>query len=596
MPRPEVGRLRRFLVAAVVLSLALCLVGLAYEGARRWERERAESDFRKRTEAVAEEVRQELGREVELLYSLKSFFQAKREVTREDFRRYCERLLSRYPGLLALSWNVRVADEQRAAFEARVRREGVPGFRVTWPAGDGVTPAGRRPEYVVVLYIEPVARNREAVGLDVSEDPARREALERAWATDRPVATAPIHLVQDPSQPGMLVFLPVASHGGFAVGVFRCQEMLESAVTPRLLEGLQIRLVDEDAGEWTMAVTPAASPRPIRIDGLKRVVPILLAGRRWRLDMASLEPAAGSATWLSWTVLGVGVLLVVLLGALMLVVTGRAAQVEAQVAERTAELSRSNAALQEAKEAAELANRTKDEFLAIVSHELRTPLNGLLGMAEMMTAAACDEEQREGLMVVRRCGEQLVRIINDVLDFSRMEEGRLALNDEEIDLARMMADLVALGRSRALDRSLAVRSVRAEDVPARLLGDGVRLQQVLANLMDNALKFTEKGEIVLGAAVAEREADRVSVRFWVSDSGIGIHAADQGKIFEKFERVDSSLARRYGGTGLGLVISKRLVELMGGSLEVRSAPGEGSTFEFTLPLVVVAGVTQALPK
>ncbi|WP_150269962.1 ATP-binding protein [Paenibacillus tepidiphilus] len=249
---------------------------------------------------------------------------------------------------------------------------------------------------------------------------------------------------------------------------------------------------------------------------------------------------------------------------------------------KTQELENANTVLTELKETAEVALQIKSGFLAMMSHEIRTPLNGIIAMSDMLRTSAQSQEDREMAEIIHTSGHALVSVINHILDFTKIETGKMELDKELFNLHSCVKETVDLFRALALERQLQLNTEIDPDIPPLLLGDGNRLRQVLNNLIGNAVKFTNDGQVTVSVKLKAREEAALWLEFVIEDTGIGIPADKMKYLFQPFTQIDATISRRFGGTGLGLSICKMLVELMGGTIYAKPDRSRGAAFVFTV--------------
>jgi signal transduction histidine kinase/DNA-binding response OmpR family regulator len=263
------------------------------------------------------------------------------------------------------------------------------------------------------------------------------------------------------------------------------------------------------------------------------------------------------------------------------------AELEEKVRLRTLSLEKLNQELEVERQKAEAANQAKSEFVANISHELRTPMNGILGMAELILNTPLNEKQQQQLQIIYESGKNLLHIINELLDLNKLEAGKMEIEIRSFELMQTVEEVISLLRFRAQEKGLILEIQADKDIPRQIMGDHNRLRQILINLVGNAIKFTHKGSVTVQIKLEQLVDNKAKLRLAVIDTGIGIPADEVANLFGKFHQVDSSISRRYGGTGLGLFISRQLVELMGGKIGVESQVGQGCNFWFTLTLPIV---------
>ena len=397
------------------------------------------------------------------------------------------------------------------------------------------------------------------------------------------------------------------SDDGYLTTMFQPEKLVSESLAGLPRDGIELEIRDETAAlpdRILFQSSRFARARAERTDtsampGLVYECGFEVGGHHWQFRaIRPNEYLVAHPSWTAWMVLVRGLVFTSLLGGFLLMLTGRTSRVEGEVAQRTVELSRANElltieikervaaeeGLRQASVAAQAANRAKSSFLANMSHEIRTPLNAVLGFCDLLaspaprdiTASACIE-------TIRRNASHLLELLNDILDFSKIEHGRMTVSLEAVDLMKLVDEIGQMIRPQAESKGLAFDVACEGDIPPEIISDRLRLRQILLNLLGNAVKFTDTGHVRCRLMSSTGDAKgEFDVRFEVSDTGVGMTPTQINGLFRAFAQVDDSTTRRFGGSGLGLVISQRLAQLLHGSITVESQPGKGSTFTLSI--------------
>jgi signal transduction histidine kinase len=589
------------LVSWFVLIICLAVTVVAWQNAQnqfeRAKQARFDSHVRQTTAAFIDRM----AIYTDAHYGGVGLFVASEYVSRSEWRKYIETLniVERYPGINGIGYAVPVSHSELKRFELETQKDGVPNYLVY--------PPGKRPDYFAIKYIEPIEINGAALGYDMGSEQTRRMALEKARDTGKPTISGKIILVQDAARtPGFLLYVPFYKEGshpktvearrqnfrGWVYAPFIASDFIGGIFQQSLYEikdEITLEIYNDQAFSKNQNIYE--SPR-LSLTGnddsnieFQTITTVNLHGQEWTLRVKTTPTFYDEFTGhyqLILILVGGIVLSLVLFGFVYFMVRTRGYAIKL-ADDMTVELKEANKRLRR-------VDKLKDEFLANTSHELRTPLNGIIGIAESMIDGATGQltpQQIRNLSMVSGSGRRLASLVNDILDFSKLKHREIELQIRPVNM-QALADVV-LNLSQLLVQNKDVRLANAVPVETPLVaGDENRLQQILYNLLGNAIKFTSEGTITVSATPIsphprnERGKDYLEIA--VSDTGIGIPANKLDHIFESFEQAEGSTEREFGGTGLGLTISKQLVELHGGEIRVESTLHLGSTFIFTLPI------------
>ncbi|MCA9107968.1 MAG: CHASE domain-containing protein, partial [Planctomycetales bacterium] len=553
----------------------------------------ANANFQNLALANAEEIERAALQSVYGLNGARGVYSASQSVERAEFADYVASrdLATEFPGATGFGVIQVVAAEDLERFLAAERADDAPDFQIQSNGMGDVA--------MIVQHVYPLEANRPIWGLDVSCDLARATAIQRAIDTGRPSLSSPLQLLHEESHLGYWLCVPLYRNhtvtetveqrrrenvGVLFAPVDSCLTMQQLRTAP---DQLSFRIYDEgEDGNRHLLFEPCAHASSPGSRAERELAPsfsnssrIVLGGRTWVIESTSTRLFEDSIDRRGPTFTIISGLLITCLsvGVVWLLSLSRARAMAIAT-----DITRD---LEQAKHSAESANRAKSEFLANMSHEIRTPMTAILGYSGMLLDDNSSElspgEAEHAIRAIRRNGEHLLNVINDILDLSKLEAGKFGSEEIASSLPEILRDIRALMQVRADEKSIDWSIVLETPIPSLVNTDPTRLRQILINLVGNALKFTEAGSVSL-IVRAQAMDDRTRLEFDVVDTGVGIHPDHLPSLFEPFQQADTSTSRRFGGSGLGLTISRRFARLLGGDIVVESRLARGTTFRLTI--------------
>jgi signal transduction histidine kinase/CheY-like chemotaxis protein len=576
-------------LCVLALLTGTVLTAVSFHESRRQEDLAFHKDLTIASENRVTAIRRELEANLVALHALRAYLEIS-PLEEANFGGFSERLIAAHSSVRSLEWIPRIERSDRGRFEA-----GLGGHYIFEGDPAKLQHAADRPFYLPVQFTYPLLRKGAVIGFDVNASAGCRQALALAQRTSEPAITEKYPIVEQTADGyGVIAFLPVYRRAagapepvlaGFAASVTQVPDIVESGLRRINPRGLDLYVFDRSAPPAKQLLnyhpSPSGSKRgPVVSEAmlanvLHEQISVSIGGRDWSFVFAPTpEYISAARSWRPWILLGIGALLTIAVVLYFLL----------QLAHNKKTLSLVNSLevvnreLAAARDQALEASRSKSQFLANMSHEIRTPMNGVLATAEMVLDTGLTSEQRELISACHVSGQQLLAILNDILDLSRCESGKLILEQVPFDLHGEVAGLMRLYNVIAQQKGIGLNLLWKAPAPLWVRGDPTRLRQVLANLMSNALKFTDAGSVSLTVSSEEDIHPRARTKFIIEDTGIGIAPGTLPNLFSPFVQGDGSTTRRYGGTGLGLAICKQLVTLMGGSIDAHSELGKGSRF------------------
>ncbi|MGE8720754.1 ATP-binding protein [Leptospira terpstrae] len=567
--------LRLIIFASATMSTFVFTLSIFFL-TRNWEKEFIKYRIKSDGHIISTGIENRLLENLRVVKGLGSFISLTEKLNRRYFDAFSKGIMEESDSVTALSWNPLIRHSLRSFAESKLRKD-YPGSKgISVQKNKILQPSPEYKEYVFIQYIYPYNENKQAIGFNLLSDATRKEALNRAKERQAIDMTGKISLVQSlDNNLGFLVLYPVTRWNGefgFATAVIRIASIIEKALIGNDQNHLCIKIEELNGSNNIGIFSKECSNTEEKIFSEFYYERQMTIGSHVLniKTIATKEYFQMNLTNASRFLLIISSLLTGLLGILLLIIMGKEKSIQDIVEKRTFEL--------------EKANRVKSEFLANMGHEIRTPMNGVLGMLTLLEQTNIDAEQKDYIDNAEKSVLSLLTIINDILDVSKLENKKLEFISKPTNINKLCKDVTQLFFADAKKKNLDLQiNIIGLDPNLYVLVDENRLRQILINLIANALKFTFDGSISLDVNLSN---DKRYIVFTVKDTGIGISEENIARLFDRFVQLEDSRTKKFEGSGLGLYISKQLVHLMGGDIEVQSKVNVGSTFQFTIPFQV----------